>query len=89
VTFLSHLTRILNYLSSAITDKYHRGQQEHGGQLWRKAGMLAHAEAEMLDLCVYIPTLRDQLTEVQTMLQHGAMEEARDALARILGPAEE
>jgi hypothetical protein len=89
VTFLSHLARILNYLTTAITDKYHKGQQEHGGQLWQKAGMLGHAEAEMLDLCVYIPTLRDQLTDVLADLSQGHYMEAEHNLRRILGTPED
>ena len=89
MTFVTHLRRITSWLVSAVTSKYEKGQQEHGGSLWTKAGMLAHAESEALDLVVYLPTLRDQLTDALHELEAGNLTAGRAALARILGQAEE
>lgn len=61
----SHAQLIARTAAEAIHDKYIRGQQEHGGNLPEKAGMLAHAEAEARDLIVYQHVLRDQLTELR------------------------
>ena len=89
MTFVSHLRRVVEWLTSAVTAKYTKGQEEHGGSLWTKAGMLAHAESEALDLVVYLPTLRDQLTDVLHELSAGHYMEAQHNLARILGQAED
>ena len=89
MTFADHLSGIISRVTDAIQTKYLAGQAEHGGQLWRKAGMLQHAEAEVTDLNVYLDTLRMQLGHALTLLSEGRHTEGRDALARILGPAEE
>ena len=84
----THLARILLITHEAVARKYEAGQRAHGGRLWLKAGMLAHAEAEAHDLIVYLPTLRQQLSEVANMLRADKSADALALLDRILGPAE-
>jgi hypothetical protein len=56
----AHLTRILSEFNADARAKYEAGQEEHGGNLWEKPGMIEHALAEAIDLVVYLYTLRDQ-----------------------------
>lgn len=57
----AHLQRILGAVTRDIDAKYRKGQVEHGGNLWLKPGMLDNAIEEVLDLAVYLYTLREQL----------------------------
>jgi hypothetical protein len=56
----AHLDSLVEQVSADIRAKYEAGQQEHGGNLWEKPGMLEAAIAEVLDLAVYLYTLRSQ-----------------------------
>ena len=56
----AHLTRIVGQVTHDIREKYERGQAEHGGNLWLKPGMLDKAIEEVLDLAVYLYTMREQ-----------------------------
>jgi hypothetical protein len=56
----AHLNRIIEQLSGDVRAKYEAGQREHGGNLWEKPGMLEQAIAEVLDLAVYLYTLKEQ-----------------------------
>lgn len=80
-----HLAAILADQAQAIRAKYERGQAEHGGQMWRKAGMLAQAEAEQYDLAVYLATLRGQLRHAAACVRRDP-EQARAILLAILAP---
>jgi hypothetical protein len=62
----AHLQRIISAVTSEIDAKYRKGQEEHGGNLWLKPGMLDNAIEEVLDLCVYLFTLREQLARTTT-----------------------
>ena len=55
-----HLKRIQNSFVKEVGKKYLKGQQEHGGNLFEKPGMLDMAIEEVLDLAVYLYTLREQ-----------------------------
>ena len=57
----AHLARIIREFNADLTAKYEAGQQEHGGSLWEKHGMLDNAIAEAIDLVVYLYTLRERL----------------------------
>lgn len=61
-----HAVAVARDAARRIEDKYLRGQQEHGGHLPRKAGLLAHAEAEGLDLVIYQHAIREQLESVRS-----------------------
>ncbi len=56
-----HLSGIIRRYASEVDRKYRRGQQEHGGDLFAKTGLLPMAIEEALDLPVYLYTLNDQL----------------------------
>ena len=57
---VAHVQRILARLNADLTAKYEVGQQEHGGNLWEKPGMLTRAIEEAIDLVVYLYTLQEQ-----------------------------
>lgn len=57
----AHRDRIIARFSREFAAKYDKGQKEHGGNMWEKPGMLAHAIEEMLDLAAYLYTLDEQI----------------------------
>lgn len=59
----AHLDQIVSELTQDIRAKYIKGQAEHGGNIWEKPGMLEHAIEEVLDLAVYLYTLKRQLAD--------------------------
>ena len=65
----AHLQRILTQFNADARAKYEAGQVEHGGDLWRKPGMLDHAIEEAIDLVVYLYTMREQQTSGQMSAQ--------------------
>ena len=56
----AHVNRILTQFTADLRAKYEDGQEEHGGRLWEKNGMLQNAIAEAIDLVVYLYTLAEQ-----------------------------
>ncbi|HUX01585.1 MAG TPA: hypothetical protein VMY35_11455 [Phycisphaerae bacterium] len=84
-----HIRAVLAFWKQFVTVKYWKGQVEHGGDLWTKAGMLHHVEQEAADIAVYLATLRLQLTKVAEHLNAQHYEAASDLLESILGDAEE
>ncbi len=80
----AHAKDIADWFSVAMVDKYHRGTVEHGGYLPRKGGLLAEAEAECLDLPVYVRTLRAQLTRIHAAMVEDRHDEALASLSAIL-----
>jgi hypothetical protein len=56
-----HLQKIKTEISQLIDSKYRAGQKQHGGSLFHKAGLLDMAVEEIVDLVVYILTLKQQL----------------------------
>lgn len=59
----AHLAHLKAVIAADIDAKYRAGQIEHGGNIWEKPGMLDHAIEEVLDMAVYLYTLRDQLRD--------------------------
>ena len=57
----AHLAEIKARFVRDLDAKYRKGQQEHGGNLWLKPGLVDMALEEVLDLAVYLYTLRDIL----------------------------
>jgi len=86
MTPVQHLKEIFQFWTTFGTEKYLKGQQEHGGRLRDKRGMLAHCEEETWDLCAYLPTLRAQLNEVRSLIYCESYETALRNLDQILGP---
>ena len=79
-----HVLSVMAWFSDEAMAKYTRGVAEHGGHLPDKGGMLAEAEAECLDLPIYLRTLRDQLRRIESWLEHGRVEDAKLGLHCIL-----
>lgn len=57
----AHLEKVRDQFTADLDAKYRAGQEEHGGDMWTKKGMLTHAIQEAIDQVVYLYTLRDQL----------------------------
>jgi len=57
----NHLATVIDWISDAIDTKYRKGQQEHGGRMWEKPGMLACMIEEAVDQAVYLKTVADQI----------------------------
>jgi hypothetical protein len=72
-----HLAGILVDLTRDVSKKYRKGQEEHGGALWRRP-VWKDAWDEVLDLCTYVHTLRLQLSVIAELALQGA---ADDSLA--------
>lgn len=64
----SHAFALADRAHEMILAKYERGQREHGGRLWRKAGIIDMAIEEAVDQVIYLLTLRDQLAEAGIVL---------------------
>lgn len=79
-----HAVRIIQRLSRLTAEKYAAGQREHGGDLWKKGGLLRELEHEVVDQGVYALTLREQLATTLDWLMAGKVEEAMIALNLIL-----
>lgn len=56
-----HLDDIKYNFIKDVDKKYRHGQREHGGNVWLKPGMIDNAIEEVIDLAVYLYTLRDQM----------------------------
>jgi hypothetical protein len=56
-----HLANIQMWFNKVIDEKYRAGQEEHGGSMWMKPGMLRCAIEEALDQVTYLKTMHDQI----------------------------
>ena len=56
-----HLKSIKDQFNKLVDKKYRAGQQEHGGNLWLKKGIIDFSIDEVIDLVVYLLTLKDQI----------------------------
>ena len=66
-----HLAGILRDLTRDLDAKYRKGQEEHGGALWRRP-VWKDAWDEVLDLSVYMHTMRLQLSVIAELALQGA-----------------
>jgi len=57
----AHLKSIQDTFCEQVKEKYLRGQSLHGGNLYEKEGMLDMALEEVLDLYVYLITLKQNV----------------------------
>lgn len=55
-----HMYRVEDEFRILLRNKYKAGQAEHGGNLWEKPGMIDMALEEVVDLAVYLLTLKEQ-----------------------------
>lgn len=58
-----HLSRVKRRVAARIDRKYRAGHREHGGKLWEKpaSALIEEALNEVIDLAVYLETLKEQL----------------------------
>lgn len=56
-----HLKSIIKQFDKLASDKYIKGQIEHGGSLWKKEGLIDMAIDEAIDQVIYLITLKQQL----------------------------
>jgi len=70
-----HLAMILADLGRDVSKKYRKGQEEHGGALWRRP-VWKDAWDEILDLSVYMHTMRLQLGVIADLALQGASDES-------------
>ena len=70
-----HLAGILRDLTRDLDAKYRKGQEEHGGALWRRP-VWKDAWDEILDLAVYMHTLKMQLSVIAEIALMGAADES-------------
>lgn len=55
-----HLALLNSEIIRRVSEKYSKGQAEHGGNLWEKPGILDMAIDEAIDQLVYLLTLKTQ-----------------------------
>jgi hypothetical protein len=58
-----HLEDIIDEFTELATEKYEKGQLEHGGQLWEKQGLIDMAIDEAIDQVIYLLTIKHQLEQ--------------------------
>ena len=66
-----HMDLIMDTFQAAWSEKYKKGQAEHGGRLWRKNTFPFLVE-EVLDFVSYVGVLAPQLKRVEQLLLHEA-----------------
>ena len=60
-----HLQHIKDEFCKRMDKKYRIGQNEHGGDIWLKTGIIDMAIEEIDDLQVYLITLKDQIKDLE------------------------
>ena len=61
----AHLQSLKDTFVKAVDEKYRKGEAEHGGDLWLKAGIIDMALEEVIDQWVYLKTLQSQLATMK------------------------
>ncbi len=56
----AHLEQVKADFLIAVDAKYRKGQAEHGGNLWKKPGVLEMLMEECVDFYVYAHVLKEQ-----------------------------
>ena len=62
-----HAATVIRRVGYAIDEKYHKGQEEHGGRLWKKP-VINMIGQEITDLNVYHDVLVEQWTSVRQLV---------------------
>jgi hypothetical protein len=63
-----HLNSLIESFETAARSKYRKGQQEHGGNLWTKRGLIDMAIDEAIDQVIYLLTLKKQIEDAGVQL---------------------
>ena len=56
-----HLLSVKTDFDLMVDKKYRQGQAQHGGNLWKKEGLINMAIDEAIDQVVYLLTLKHQI----------------------------
>jgi hypothetical protein len=80
----NHLRDIKYDFLKAVDEKYRKGQAEHGGDLWKKPGVLEMLMEECIDFYVYAHVLRQQRDNPE-VVDPTLKDNVKDEIA--LGPA--
>ena len=72
----AHVAHCVKRLSDLQNKKYVSGQKEHGGQMWKKTGLLHAALEEVADLANYLPTIELQVHKAVKLLKAGDTDKA-------------
>jgi hypothetical protein len=64
-----HVELIISDFAKQATKKYMKGQEEHGGRLWRK-NCLPFMFEEVIDFYVYMHVVNAQLVEMKYLLKN-------------------
>jgi hypothetical protein len=56
-----NLMSIIEQAIDRIDRKYRKGDEQHGGKLWKKKGIIEMAIDEAIDQVVYLITLKQQI----------------------------
>ncbi len=78
----AHLERLLAWVSTRVSEKYRRGQAEHGGQLWEAPGLLTELHAETFDLLAYGQAIEEHAVRIFRDYDAGRVT-ADDALRQV------
>ena len=63
----------------ALVDaKYSAGYRKHGGQLWEHPALLGEAINEVIDLAVYLLTLKEQLNAAKPVEESRSERRAKE-----------
>lgn len=62
-----HLHTIQEQFCQEVSDKYRKGQNEHGGNLWEKDNLAALGE-EAIDFVVYFYTIRANIQHIKDVV---------------------
>lgn len=79
-----HLDDIKMNFCEEVDVKYQAGQQEHGGSLWKKSGIIKNIRQETLDFVVYTDVLKQQLYYLEALLETENYSEALKWLRALL-----
>jgi hypothetical protein len=66
-----HLRSIIEQAIDLIDAKYRRGDEQHGGKLWKKKNLIDKAIEEAIDQVVYLITLKQQINSKTLYLVRG------------------
>lgn len=64
----AHRDSVIAEFERLCTQKYNKGQEEHGGKLWEKKGLIDMAIDEAIDQVVYLLTLKQQIEDAGVVL---------------------
>ena len=64
-----HLKFIISEFKRLVDPKYRTGQKEHGGDLWKKKGIIDFAIEEAVDQVVYLLTIKQQFENLKRRLR--------------------